>query len=157
MLYADEQGNSFALVDGRILVQYRCGPLSHTALDACEKDCVPALKAVGGPTGALVVASVDQAGVTSEAIRERQRAIVAGYLDHPGAHMAAVVLGTSIEASAMRSIGRMLVMGRRNLRHHPTVADGCHWLADQVSVDKIALMAGYHHLVGLHQAHGNTP
>lgn len=94
--------------------------------------------------------NADRAGVTPEHLRDRQRQIIGAYLERPQSALAAVILGTSDEAVAMRNIGRRLLENHARIRHPATIADGCRWMKERTGVSERLIMDAYHHLVSLH-------
>ncbi|MDP2341077.1 MAG: hypothetical protein Q8O67_08970 [Deltaproteobacteria bacterium] len=124
----DDPLNYFALLDRRVLVQVRQGALTHAALDAAAASILPILRAQTLPIGVLAIINGD-AGVMPPDIRARQTDLIGGLLKLPGSWMATVMGGSTVHATAMRAVGRVLLIGNRNLTHAKDVNEATTWLA----------------------------
>ena len=127
----EDPGNVMALLDRRVFVQVRAGPLTHASLDSAADKVMSALSAQTKPIGALAVVNGD-AGVMPPDIQARQKRLLGGMLARADASMATVMLGTTVQATAMRATGRVLMLGTRNIKHAKDINEATTWLADRL-------------------------
>jgi hypothetical protein len=133
-LVIDDQGkNTLVLMGDRLSLQFRSAPLSAAFLDATEAffSAWPAIKA-GVPFACFAVIDGDS-GVTDENLRERQRTTVGKLLSAPGAAMVTCMPGDSVLASANRAMGRMLLIGLRNIHHAATTEEGAEMISKHLA------------------------
>lgn len=127
----EDPGNVMAVLDRRMLVQVRMGPLTHASLDSAADRVLSVLSAQTKSIGALAVVNAD-AGVMPPDIQAKQKRLLGGMLNRPDASMATVMLGTTVQATAMRATGRVLILGKRNIKHAKDVNEATTWLADRL-------------------------
>lgn len=133
VIFVEPGHTAFALCAGRVMVQVRSGVMNHPTLDACERLVIPRLRGLTDQVGAIIVLNGD-AQVPPADVRARQQQLVGTLLDESGAFMVSVVEGTSIQASSLRTVTRVLVMGKPRLVHRPDVESAASWLAGQTGV-----------------------
>ncbi len=123
-LVIDDAGqNTLVLVGDGLVLQYRTGALTPTFLDATEAFFAAwKAPASGKPFGCLAIIEAD-VGITDEALRDRQRRTIGAMLAMPGAAMVTCMLGDTIQASASRAMGRLLLLGKRNIHHASTTQE----------------------------------
>ena len=131
---------AFALVDDRALIQVRAGAMTHAILDRCETRVFPRIMAAPRPFGALLVLNGD-AQLQAADVRARQKESVGRILDVPGTWAVNVVEGESIHASSLRTVSRVLLLGKPRLVHRADVPAAAAWLFTQISVEAGALEA----------------
>jgi hypothetical protein len=127
----DDPANYFAVLEERVVVQVRRGPLTQAMLDVAERDLSPRMQRVSGPIGALAVINAD-AGPNAPEVQDRQRAVLGALLARPNALMVTVMLGDSVTAAMSRASGRLLFPGKQNIKHARTVEEGAGLIAAAV-------------------------
>lgn len=127
---ADKE-NLLALLDGRVMVQLRYGRLTLDALELAAKHIMPVLEAEPRSIGAIAVVNGD-AGVAPPEVQARQKQLIGGLLRRPNASMATVMFGETIQATASRAVGRVLMIGARNIRHAKDVQEAVTWLGEKL-------------------------
>lgn len=136
----NDPGNCLALLDKRVLIQFRQSLLSHAALDAAAKHIIPVLCAQTTTIGAIAIINGD-AGVMPPDIQKRQQELIGGLLERPNMVMSTVTTGASIQATAARAVGRVLLMGRGSgkLRHTTDLHEATAWLSEKLDFDVVTL------------------
>ena len=148
-----QDNNIVALVVERALVFARSAPLTMPAL-ACLESMKPRILKSALPKGVLAVLP-GTAGVSKEAIVERQRQFVRQVTQEvPDLFVAVVIVGDSVQAMAMRAVGRIFVLGRGNMATFREVDAGAAWLAQRMAMDEGGLTATVRELVG--RVHGGA-
>jgi hypothetical protein len=127
----DDAQNCFAILDDRVLLQVRDGLLTREALDAAEQAVLPVLESQTRQVGALAIINGD-AGVMPADVQARQREVIGRMLKRPNAQMATVMLGSTVLATASRAVGRVLLIGNRNIKHAKDVNEATTWLAERL-------------------------
>jgi hypothetical protein len=135
----DDPLNYLALLDERVMVQVRQGPLTHAALDTITSRILPVLLTAEKAIAAIAVVNGD-AGVMGPDIRARQTELIAALVKRPQASMATVMSGTTVQATAMRAVGRMLLIGNRNIMHAKDVSEATTWLAARLVDINVAVL-----------------
>lgn len=131
---------AFALVDGRALIQVRAGAMTHAILDRCEAELFPRVAAAPRPFGALLVLN-GEAQLQPADVRDRQKNAIGRVLDGTGTFAVNVVEGEGIHASSLRTVSRLLVMGKPRLVHRPDVKSAAAWLGEQLGLSAAVLEA----------------
>lgn len=133
ILYDDQAGNVLVGIGPSLVIQYRCAPLTDAFLDACGPVFEQFVAANAGVRPFGVVAVVNgNAGITEERLRARQRTLIGELLRQPEVAMVTCILGDTIDASAMRSIGRVMMLGHKNLAHVVSIEDAAKKMAEQL-------------------------
>lgn len=128
----DDPENLLALLDGRVMVQLRYGRLSTASLDVAAARILPVLESEARAVGAIAVVNAD-AGVMPAEVQARQQVVIGNMLSRPNAFMVTVMFGESVQATAMRAVGRVLMLGKRtNIRHAKTVEEAATWLGERL-------------------------
>ncbi len=127
----DDPANLMAVLDNRLLVQVRMGSLTHAALDAAAAKILPLLMMQTKAIGALAIVNGD-VGVMPPDIQARQRQLLDGVLARPNAWMVTVMQGSTVQATAMRAVGRVLMLGRRNIKHAKDTNEATSWLGEKL-------------------------
>ena len=130
-IVSDDTSNLLALLDGRVMVQLRYGKLTLEALELAARRIIPVLEAEPRSVGAIAIINGD-AGVTLPEVQARQKLLIGGMLRRPNAWMTTVMFGETIQATAMRAVGRVLMIGARNIRHAKDVHEGVTWLGEKL-------------------------
>jgi hypothetical protein len=131
---------AFVLVDERALIQVRAGAMTHAILDRCETEIFPRVLAAQRPFGSLLVVNGD-AHLQAADVRARQKEAIGRMLDVSGTWAVSVVEGESIHASSVRTVSRLLVMGKPRLVHRADVPAAAAWLSAQIGVQPRLLEA----------------
>ncbi len=122
--HADD--NVVAIIDERVMIFARSGPLTMPALE-CLESMKPRLLKSLQPKGVLAVLP-GTAGVSKDAIVERQRQFVRTVTaEVKDLSVGVVIVGDSIQAMAMRAVGRVFVIGRANMDTFRDVSLGARW------------------------------
>lgn len=127
----DDKTNLLALLDGRVMVQVRYGRLTLESLDVAAQKILPVMHAEPRAIGAIAVVNGD-AGVAPPEVQARQKELIGGLLRRPNASMATVMFGDTIQATAMRAVGRVLMIGAKNIRHAKDVHEAVTWLSEKL-------------------------
>lgn len=136
-IFDDQAGNVIALLDERLVIQTRSVLLTTAALHVTNRFLLEHVWKP--PFGILAVVNGD-AGILPEDVRLVQREFVRRMLDG-GAYMCAVVLGDTVHASTMRSMGRMLLLRQPRLAHFTDVASAAAQLAVPLSLAAADIVA----------------
>lgn len=145
--------NIVALVDERAMIFARSAPLTMPALE-CLESMKPRLLKSLQPKGVLAVLP-GTAGVSKDAIVERQRQFVRTVTaEVKDLSVGVVIVGDSIQAMAMRTVGRVFVLGRSNMATFRDVEAGATWLADKMGINADTFRATVRDVVG--RVHGGA-
>jgi len=144
IIFNDGAGNAAALVLDRYFMQVRMGALTEEALAAYHGSITAQLnRHPHVPLGSFHV--VDGSAPTPPTeMRDRQRNYMGPVLARKDIFVSTVILGEGIQATAMRTIIRLLVLGNKRMHHASALEEGARWLADNVGVgDVAALLKAY--------------
>lgn len=130
-------GNAVGLVDQRLCVFVRVERLQEGALDVIS-DVVR--RRTPGPFGMLAVVP-GSAGLSEKALLEHQRALIGDVLADASVAFALVVLGESVQATLMRSVVRVALLGKRNALLASDVSAGAAFLGPRLGLDAARIAA----------------
>jgi hypothetical protein len=129
-----QDNNIVALIDGRVAFIARSGVLTMPAL-RCLESMKARLLSDPRPKGFLAVMP-GTAGISKEEIVERQRQFIRQVsAEVKDLSFAIVILGDSVQATAMRVVGRIFVLGRQNMATFSDLGAGAGWLAERTGMD----------------------
>ncbi len=88
---------------------------------------------IRGESTGLISVLEEGCPVPSADIRQRQRRLIVESLTELDARLAVVIIGTGVGATLMRSVTRLLVPGRKQIRVTGEPRDAIEWVAPHVA------------------------
>lgn len=133
-------GNAVGVLDDRVLLFVRSAKLTSVALNAVEATVANhvASASAARPVGALAVVP-GNAGLSDNALLERQRALLFGLKAKPHVYFAFCVVGEGVQSIAMRAAVRVLVIGAARMRLFTEPAESAQWLAGHLQIEAAAI------------------
>ncbi len=125
------------VIDRRLYIFVRQEQLSLAALDAIAAG----IRERKGQTAGLLAVVPGDAGLSDNAVLDRQRRLMAEFIADTLFSVGFVVLGTSVQAMLMRSVVRLAFVGKRNASLTANTVDGARFLAPRLQLSQAEIEA----------------
>lgn len=124
------EGNCVALIDERAVLIERVLPLSPAALDCAEALLWRTIAtATANKPAALWIVVDGDAGLSSTALLDRQRAVFERIAGLPNLFVASTIRGASVRSIAIRAVARSLARTHPQMQLFAAVEPAAQWLA----------------------------